>query len=73
MKVSIQALIKRINRRLRKDGERIATTRGERWRPELGDYYAKDIDRNVVTQKHVDPEAWGRDLGVLRAHEQVTD
>lgn len=71
MQVSLSALMKRINRRLRANDEMLRTTRGERARLDLGDYYVHDFRRNLALDTHVDPERLGRELGVLREHERV--
>ncbi len=69
MNVTMRALLKRINRQLRKEGQAIRTTRGERCRGDLGNYYCTEENRLVA--QHVDPEEWGRELGVLAPHERV--
>jgi hypothetical protein len=73
MQVSLPALIKRINRRLRVDDEMLRTTRGERARLDLGDYYVHDFRRNFITEHHVNPEDLGRELGVLSDNERVSE
>jgi hypothetical protein len=69
--VSTRAVIQRINRKLKPDNERLKVTRGDRWRPALGDYYVVNFDRNRIVNKNVDPEALGRELDVLKPHEAV--
>jgi hypothetical protein len=71
--VTMRALIQRINRKLRDQDEVLKTSRGERARNEIGNYYCLDIKRNALSAKHVDPEEWGRDLGVLRPWERVIE
>ena len=71
--VTRPALLKRINRTLNHSGERLAITRGDRWRGELGDYYVIDFNRNTIVAQHVDPEELARELGVLRADELVAE
>lgn len=70
--VSLRALVARINRKLAPD-EMLKATRGERWRDELGDFYLVDLDANAVMAKHVDPESYGRKLGVLKAWERLQE
>jgi len=65
MKISESALIKRINRKLAADGERLHTTRGERWRGERGDHFIIDERRNFIVAKHVDVRELARELGCL--------
>lgn len=71
--VSERSLIGRLNRALAREDEVVIVrkTRGDRWRGELGDFYAVDT-RNVITNRHVNPERWARDLGVLREDEVVS-
>lgn len=71
--VTMRALIQRINRKLRPDDEMLKVARGERARAQLGDYYAIDFNRNIVTAQHVDPEKWGREMNVLAPWEHVSD
>ncbi len=69
--VTMRALLQRINRALEKEGEQLKTLRGDAELAELGRYYVVDYNTNTITAQHVDPEAWGRELGVLKAYEQV--
>lgn len=71
--ITQNALMKRINRALAKEGERLTVTRGERWRSELGDFYVLDVNMNAVVAKHCDPEKLGRELGVLRKWERLAE
>jgi hypothetical protein len=71
--VTTRALLQRINRALKKDDEMLKTTRGERGRSDLGDYYVLDLNRNFVTRHDVDPEALGRKLGVLKDFEHIEE
>lgn len=71
MPVTMDALVQRINRKLKPDGETLKKTRGERWRGDLGDYFAVDCQKNFIKAQHVDPEVWGREMGVLKPFERV--
>src|SRR5690242_16328880 len=71
MLVSHSAVIKRINRKLVRDGEMLKLTRGERARNEVGERHILDLARNIVVAVHVDLEALGRELGCLEADEQL--
>lgn len=62
-----------MNRALAKDGQKLKAARGERMRQEMGDYFAVDTDRNVVTAMHIDLEAWGRETGALKPYEELVD
>lgn len=60
--VSENALIRRINRRLHHEGQRIRTCPyNSRDFHELGRHYAID-DRNCIVAKHVDLEQWVAEL-----------
>jgi hypothetical protein len=65
----MRALLQRINRKLKKEGEMLCAAR--RWTPDLGNYYAVDLRGNYITAANVDPESWGREMGVLRPWEAV--
>jgi hypothetical protein len=69
--VSTRALLARINRKLRAEGEDIVVraARGRRAVLDLGYYYEHDFRRNFVLNKDLALEQYGRDLGVLKAHE----
>ena len=71
--VSMAALMARINRKLARDGEHLKATRSERDRPELGDYYIVDINRNTVVAKHRYPEELAREIGVLKPYEALRE
>ena len=71
--VSERALIQRINRKLKTDGEQLKKCRSDRWRGELGDYFILDVTRNAILHKDVDLEEWGRELGVLGLAERLED
>jgi len=71
--VTIRSVIARINRRLKPDLEMLKVTRGERMRQAVGDYYIIDFRMNAVLHHDVDPEALGRELGVLRDYEMVVE
>ena len=70
--VSQSALVKRLNRKLADDGEYLHTLRGMRAFHDLGRYYILRDGNNIVAT-HVDPEALGRELGVLRSYETVAE
>ncbi len=71
--VSKRALLQRINRALREQGQMVKTLRGERWRNELGDHYLLDFDRNVIIGKHVDLVDLGKNLKVMRPWEHLAE
>ena len=72
--VTTRALILRINRRLKPELRRMRSCRrNSRWWGDLCDYYVIDADLNAIVDSHVDAEAYGRELGVVRAFEMVVD
>lgn len=71
--VSMAALLRRINRHLRKYGEQLRTARGERARVEFGKYYIVVVDGGLVRFKSVDPVELGSELEVLETWETVVE
>jgi hypothetical protein len=69
--ISLNALIARINRRLRPRNRLLRKSRGAQARAALGDYHLIDFNVPVRPPVPVDIEALGRDLGVLTADEYV--
>jgi hypothetical protein len=69
--VSKRALVARINRKLKDDGQTLKFTRGERATLDLGDVYLWDVRRRLALDTFVDVEEFGRDLGVLREWESL--
>lgn len=67
------ALFQRLRRRLAKDGHILKATRGERYRHDLGDFFTVDEWNNVVVDRQINLEPLGRELGVLKAYEQMED
>ena len=68
--VTIDALIKRINRRLKWERRKLKISRGQTARSKLGNYVL-DMDQNLVIGMHVDLEKMGRELRVLDPDEKV--
>jgi hypothetical protein len=71
--VSQRALIQRINRALAPDDMVLKTSRNERMRLDVGDWYVVNTRINGIVQpyKHRDLEDIGRELGVLKDWERV--
>ena len=59
------AIVKRINRALASEDEKLRKSRGGWTAANFGDFYVHDWRRNIVTATHVDPEDLARELGVL--------
>lgn len=71
--ISMQALIKRINRKLKPNLEALKIARSERLRIDVGQYYIIDYRLNAIQQHNVDPVDLGRELGVLHDWETVVE
>ena len=69
--VSEKALIGRINRRLKPDGELVRTARSLRAEHNVGRHYRLDVYRNLIVEMHVDLEELGRRVGALRQSERL--
>src|ERR1700677_4688968 len=59
------AIIKRINRKLAKQGQALRIARGARMQMEVGEYFVVDLQGNFILQQHVDPVELGKEVGVL--------
>ena len=71
--VTTNALVRRINRRLSRNDEKLRRTRGARALvDDLGEYHIHDCKLDCVVAQNVDPETLGRELGVLQVHETVS-
>jgi len=75
--VTMRAVVQRINRRLATEYHglrKLKATRDGGWaRHDFGDFYVLDLGRNNVVERHVDPEGFGRKLGVLQPWEEVAE
>ena len=70
--ISERALLARINRKLKQDNEKLRKCKVDsRGYSYLGDYYAVDLNRNTVTDTHVDLSEWGKEMKVLADFEQL--
>ena len=68
--VTMGVLIQRIKRKLGHDDRRLRTAR--RWFSDVGHYYVLGFKDNwIVTRQRRPRSALGRDLGVLKDHEQL--
>ena len=70
MTLTKKAVIARINRKLAHQYEMLRTTRGSRAYADFGDHYVVSAYGGIV-DRHVDVEELGRELGVLREHDQL--
>jgi hypothetical protein len=69
----MRALIQRINRKLRHNGEVLKVARGGRAESELnaGRYFIVNVRRNLLVNDHCDPEGVGREIGVMAGSRAV--
>ena len=74
LQVTRRALCQRISRRLAAESiypVKVCKARSYREQNKVGEYYV--VNNNLVTHQHIDPEAWGREMGVLKPYEEVID
>ena len=71
--VGERALIARINRKLKPEGEKLKKLRGERWLNDLGQYYVIDVTQNSLLHPDVDLEGFARECGALEDWEHLAD
>jgi hypothetical protein len=71
--VSERALIARINRKIADDDLILKRTRNARAELDLGRHYTINFRVNFVADKHIDLEGYGRELGVLKPYEALSD
>ena len=67
--VSENALIKRINRKLKLQDQALRKARSERVRLDLGQYFIVDFRRNLSLDTNINIEEFGREIGVLAPRE----
>jgi hypothetical protein len=63
------ALVQRLTRRLRRDGEHLRKSRGQGMQIEVGDFYT--VMDGCIFRTHIHLEELARKLGVLEAWEQL--
>jgi hypothetical protein len=68
--ITERALVQRIRRKLKADGEALLAARGVA-RQELGDYYVVNLNTNCIVTKDCDLEELGRETGTLRPWETL--
>jgi hypothetical protein len=70
--ITTRALLQRINRVLAKNNRTLRATRGAQMRSDAGDFFVLDLSRNEILTKDVDPQVLGRELGVLKEYEYLS-
>jgi hypothetical protein len=73
MTITESAVAQRICRKLKTTSYLLRKARGERQQVDCGRYYVIDADLNALLWRHVNIEAYARELGVLRVHESVAE
>jgi len=71
LKITERALIQRINRKLKQDGEQLRAARSQRMETSVGRHYIVNVERNFIAYQNVDPEELGRKLGVIQPWEEL--
>jgi hypothetical protein len=71
--ITTDALVRRINRKLKADGKILRKCRAKNMRAYLdfGDFYLLSVYSNGLLRRAVDVDALGRELGVLKCDEAV--
>ena len=71
MHVSTTALLHSINQKLAQDGLELRKSRNSRSVRKCGEYYAVNRKGDILVAKDVNPELWGRELGILSEGDSV--
>lgn len=66
---TINAIEKRIKRKLAHNGLRLLKAKNERVRLDVGDYYIVDVQTGGANETHVDIEGLAQELGVMKPGE----
>ena len=69
--VTMDNLIKRVNRKLAPQGRKLKVPRSWRMKANCGSYYILDLRTNTVIECRVNVESFARDLGVLADAEKL--
>ena len=68
-----RALLARINRKLAPEDKAVRTSRSDRMRSDVGEYYLLLTRMNAIGGHDIDIEDFGRKLGVLKPWEELRD
>jgi hypothetical protein len=71
LEITEGALTQRINRKLRRNRQRLCAVRGAGAESNLGYHVILDTNRNVITETQVNLENLGRRLGVMEPWEAL--
>ncbi len=68
-----RALIDRVNRRLKKNNQRLYRAKGANMLKDLGACYIVDLSKEHVAQRHVKLEKFAREIGALKPYEYIME
>ena len=69
--INTSNLIRRVNRKLRANGEQVHKAHSLRTNFDLGEFYVRDFERGTIVATNVDLEDLARELGVLNSSERA--
>lgn len=71
--ITADALIQRVRRRARREGESFHINRSERWARDLGNYYTVDAGNYLSARwdSLAEIEVYAREAGILKPYEAV--
>ncbi len=72
-RITMRALIQRINRKLAKEEQKLKKSRGLQMSYDVGDYFIIDTYQNNTAAINIDPVELGKEIGVLKPYEEVLD
>lgn len=72
--ITLGAAVRRINRKLAHDCKQLRTCQwNSRSFNTLGRYYLVDCQINYIIEGDIDPEEFGRDIGVIAEYERIEE
>ena len=74
MKVSFDAVYRRLKRALARQGETLHRCRRDsRWWPDLGDFYSADLYTNGISGRHLDVVSMAHEMRLIAPNEVVAE
>lgn len=70
--VTLRSLTERINRKLRLENKKLIKN-APRYRVEFGEFAIVDLNRNTLSNQHVNVPQLARELGVFKEWEELGD
>ena len=71
LKITEGALVQRINRKLKKNGELMRIARGQQVEQMFGRYFIANAERKTIVTHHVDLKSLARELNVVQPWEEL--